>query len=353
MPLTPSLLILVIAFASTTADPGAGALEPQQRGRGLGASQDKGLGGLFGSAKSKIGRNAGPTVFDQDRFRAELEQLKAKTNARQLQRRELQMDLVDEAQVQEWFVMSDHDRNGWISFGEARHSLSFSRPRFRAFDGNSDGRLDAFEFDELYMHSIVNIGRFAPPEGAPSDTVPPTRSPIQLRNAYDEDLDRAIGRLELGRALADYSAGGDAEAILEELDTSGDLKLDLEELNGLREYLFPVTVPTVAAEGDGPALDSPATVDDLFGEVTDRRGGIGSIPSPPRILGPVGHFRRLDLDNDGYISLQDLESLLRPVRSSIRPHTVINTLDTDGDFRLSEQEFLGSLAGLPLGSSER
>lgn len=316
----------------------AAAAPPAQRGGG-----DSGGAGssIFGGAKSKIGRGSKSTAFDPDKFREELEQLRALVFARQLRREELQMDMVDEAQVQAWFDTSDHDQNGWISYGEASHSLGLGRARFQAFDGDRDGRLDAYEFDELYMHAVVNVGRFVPPKPAPATQRQPTRTPLQLRNAYDSDLDRRVGRFELAQVLADYGRDTDPEDVLSALDASGDLELDLTELEGLNAILFPFDVTAEVVEA--PEKKKPTTVDDLFGLTVPRGTSPGSTPSPPRIVGPVGHFRRLDLDGDGYISLQDLETLLRPVRSSIRPHTVINTLDRDGDFRLSEAEFLGSV----------
>ena len=44
--------------------------------------------------------------------------------------------------------------------------------------------------------------------------------------------------------------------------------------------------------------------------------------------------------------MDDLERLLRPLRVSVRPHTVINTLDADGDFKLSPEEFYRALGGI-------
>lgn len=332
---SPRLLVL-LALALVLAQAPAHA---QRSGRS-GGSDGGSSGRIFGGAKAKIGRGAGAMTFDPEKFREELEQLKAKTSARRLRREELQMDMVDEAQVQVWFETSDHDGNGWISYREADHSLGFGRPRFQAFDGDRDGRLDAYEFDELYMHAVVNVGRFAPPKPAPEPPRQRTRTPIQLRNAYDSDLDRAIGRFELAQVLADYGRDVEPELVLSNLDASGDLELDLTELEGLNAILFPFDVTEAKVEAPD---EKPLTVEDLFGLTVPRGTEPGATPSPPRIAGPVGHFRRLDLDGDGFISLQDLETLLRPVRSSIRPHTVINTLDLDGDLRLTEAEFRKSL----------
>ncbi len=85
--------------------------------------------------------------------------------------------------------------------------------------------------------------------------------------------------------------------------------------------------------------DSPKSLIELFGTVIPRPSETGAPPSPPQIVGPIPAFHRLDIDRDGFISVADLETLMRPVRTGVRPAAVINTLDTDGDMRLSEREF--------------
>jgi len=302
-----------------------------------------GIGGarrIFGSAKMRLSRSDQGEEFDPVEFQAKLDQLTAKTTARRLGRRELQSQLVDEAQVQGWFETCDHDRNGWLALGEAAASMNFDRNRFQAFDEDRDGRLDPYEFDDIVLHAVLSVGRFTPPRHAPPAPPPPTRTPEQMRNAYDTNLDRALDALELAQVLADYDRRVlSPERVVEGLDQSTDGRLDAVELGGLNALLYPIEVdePTAAAD-DAPAR----TVEDLFGQVVPR-GDSGSVLGPPLIAGPVGHFRRLDLDGDGYISVQDLDTLLRPVRSAIRPLTVINTLDRDGDSRLDQREFLSSL----------
>ena len=170
----------------------------------------------------------------------------------------------------------------------------------------------------------------------------PRRSAEQLRNAFDINTDGTLDVEELTRLLAAYERDpGDSQTILNSIDTSKDGHLSVEELVELHSVLHPV-----ALEDSPPAQLAQAqpTIWDVFGNVTPRGLEPGSTPSPPLIAGPVPHFRRLDLDNDGYISVDDLEALLRPVRLSVRPHTVINTLDLDGDYRLSEEEFRASMS---------
>ena len=49
------------------------------------------------------------------------------------------------------------------------------------------------------------------------------------------------------------------------------------------------------------------------------------------------------LNNTQFVLAADLEGLLRPVQTSIRTHSVLNTLDLNGDGVLDREEFLRAL----------
>lgn len=273
-----------------------------------------------------------------------LRELDMKAKARRERQAEVKVPLADTEQVRSWFALCDHNGNGWLSFSEAAHSLRFTRGRFQAFDEDRDGRLASPEFGEFYMYSILHAGHFVEPREKVSEGPPPQRTPEQMRNAYDTDLDHLLSRVELTRLLADYQRDtGLAERVMNSLDTSDDGSLSLDELEGLHAVLYPVVFEEVADVTDQREPEREKTIADLFGKVEPRGVEPGSTPTPPRIVGPVGHFRRLDLDDDGYITVDDLENLLRPVRVAVRPHVVVNTLDTNGDFRLTEEELVGAL----------
>lgn len=297
-------------------------------------------------AQDRGGQRGQERGLAQERLKLQerLRELESKVRARR--EADGETPLADPSQVRAWFEVCDHNANGWLSFSETKFSLRFTRPRFQAFDEDRDGRLVQSEFDEFYVHSIVHSGRFVPPLVRASEGPPPQRTPEQMRNAYDIDLDGLLSDVELSRLLADYGReSAPVDVVLGSLDVSGNGSLELDELEGLHAVLYPIVLEDGSGGAEAPAR--AASVAELFGAVEPRGQEPGATPTPPRIVGPVSLFRRLDLDDDGYVTVDDLEDLLRPVRVTVRPHTVVNTLDRDGDFRLSEAEFLAALAAGP------
>lgn len=315
-----------------------------QRGRGHGDSDD-GQGGksgkIFGGAKVRLAPTRPVDRIDVRDVMRKVKELQVKSKAREQQRTSKAIELADEAQLRGWFTTCDHDHNGWVSFSESAQSLRFTRGRFRLFDEDRDGRLVAEEFQDFYMHSIMSAGSFTVPQRKHAGGPPPERTPEQLRAAYDTDLNGALGDLELSQLLLDYEqASADPDALLKALDGDGDGLLTLSELEGLHDILYPKRPEDVEI---APSVDGPQTVTELFGKVIPRPSETDAPPSPPRVVGPVPHFDRLDIDRDGFLTVADLETLQRPLHLGVRPHAVINTLDTDGDLKLSRAEFAAAL----------
>ena len=61
------------------------------------------------------------------------------------------------------------------------------------------------------------------------------------------------------------------------------------------------------------------------------------------IVGPVSPFRRLDLDNDGLITLEELERLRRPQTLTVRVAAVLAALDENEDGALSRDELIRAM----------
>ncbi|MEE2940425.1 MAG: EF-hand domain-containing protein [Planctomycetota bacterium] len=241
-----------------------------------------------------------------------------------------------EAEQRRWFTIADADATEWISFREARASMRFDAARFREYDLDNDGRMSFEEFKD-FIRSERRLGReVTEPLMARPDGPPPARNAEQLRAAYDTDLDGFINRIEIDLMFLDY--GRDQESIdsalvIQRLDLDGDGKLGISELSRLATFLAPLG--EAAAE---PQRPDASTVDDLFGKPIDMGEA-----NAPRIIGPVSPFRRLDVDNDGFVTIDDLERLEGRSFSAMSLESVLNTLDLDADGKLSEAEFLSSM----------
>ena len=286
----------------------------------------------------------------EDPLNKKILDLKAEIQARGERNLVGQTTYIEADQLLEWFTICDYNSNSWLSFSETSRALHFSRKRFQAFDGDRDGRFAQNEFENFYRYSILNGRAFTPPTPVARKAKPPHRSAIQLRNAYDTDLDGALSISELSSLLVDYGhASSEAENVIQSLDGSGEGMLNTAELVTLPSVLHPVELGNGLTAPTPPG--APKSLLELFGTPLNRFADAGTshpatVLLPPLIIGPVPHFRRLDVDNDGFITVDDLERLLRPLRVSVRPHTVINTLDGDGDFKLSPEEFHRALGGI-------
>lgn len=243
---------------------------------------------------------------------------------------------------QEYFGICDHDGDGWISFREAGESLRVDRKGFAVYDEDKDGRITRDEFSVRYREIVATAGGFRPPAEPKERKLIPRRNPEQLRNAYDRDGDRALDVDELRGLLEDYNRGElPVGVVLEKLDSDGNGRLELGEME-LMSRLLSITWEEAAEDDDFELVQS---VEELYGQAIPREDVLNAQPLPPLIPGPISHFRRLDLDQDGFISTQDLVDLQRPVQLPIRAHAVISAIDTNEDGVLDERELRNSMRG--------
>jgi Ca2+-binding EF-hand superfamily protein len=246
--------------------------------------------------------------------------------------------------VARYFAICDRDGDHSISYPEAKESLGLDKKQFSVYDTDGDGLISLAEFRRRYKDIITGGGTFPPPK---AKVVPPSALPAsadKVLEDYDKDQDGALDQAELDAALVGMGAAKlDPEATLSQFDHDASGMLETAEIEELLSVL---------RTGKSPKLGPrPRSVNDLFGVVVPRKTGLVWSPEPPRILGPVLSFRRLDVDGDGRITRDELAELQRPY-NVLKVHTnaVFAALDTDGDGAISEAEFWASM-GVSPGSS--
>lgn len=183
------------------------------------------------------------------------------------------------SQEDQFFKICDHDANQWISFREANYSLRIDRNKFGSIDMNSDARISGTEFSAYYKKTRELSGAF--------------RKPLILPGQINEST-------------------SDSAAAL----TSSEASETIAKASSLKE---------------------------LFGTKEEREELPNTVPLPPRIEGPVSAFARLDLNDDGKITLEDLDGLARPIHLDVRFPAVIAILDTDSDGSVSPKELYASM----------
>ncbi len=186
------------------------------------------------------------------------------------------------------FKIADYDKNGWISFRELSESLQVDRPRYLVYDKDRNGKVTVVEFTKVSIESYRRYGAFKIPKPNPADP--------------------------------------SAAQLLEDLNATS-----LSEAEAAPEY-----VPVEAS-----------SILELFGRPRPRVLRDGSVPEPDQLVGPVPSFRRLDQNNDGGISLADLNLLLLGSGLDDRPNELLASLDTNGDKLISEHEFRQCMASQP------
>lgn len=235
-----------------------------------------------------------------------------------------------------YFETADWDADGWIRFSEAEKSLNVDQAQFALFDKDNDGAITAAEFAARYRLLVDKGGVFPAPRPKPDAPRTVKRDAKALLLAYDADLDSMLVESELIRALDDARVTEPAASVvLTTLDKDRSAGIDGKELDELSDVLYPGSGPKRALK--------PLTLEQLFDHSTTSESRAGATMGPRRTNGPIPVFRRLDYDRSGSVDLQDLESLLRPMRSAVRPAAVLATLDTDGDGAISELEFAAAM----------
>lgn len=248
------------------------------------------------------------------------------------------------------FMTVDYDHNGWLAFSETRSSLGFERAEFALYDKDHDARVTLREFGARYDEVVEQTGAFRVPAPDPHGSWSNSPTPAALRNEFDADGDGALDATELERLMARWNRADLApQSILEKLDIDGDAKLGHAELATLSH----LSDSALLSASDGGGARRPTSVVDLFGAVSARENSLGATHTPPRIVGPVPHFVRLDLDRDGFVSQAELLSLQDGSGIFTRSGAVLAALDLDGDGQLSNREFAAGFALAGVGAVQR
>lgn len=247
--------------------------------------------------------------------------------------------------LHEHFRLCDLDANDWISFREAGATLGIERDEFRRYDSSQDGRVDFAEFAARSKTILELLGATEPvppmalgaratgsetPAGARREPV--SVAPADLLARSDADRSGALEGPELAQLFSELGVKLTVAQVLEKLDGDRSGGLDETELVRLSTNLE----SSIPAAGEGTSAGDP----------TSSASGAGADRAPgraPLIPGPVRHFRRLDLGNDGAIDESDLRACLAGSRMEVRLAGVLGALDRDGDRRLTEAEFLAAL----------
>jgi Ca2+-binding EF-hand superfamily protein len=235
----------------------------------------------------------------------------------------------------EYFKTCDYDQDGWITFNEARQSLGLDQKGFGVYDTDIDGRISQAEFTARYESIIAHGGVFLAPIARADKHKAPKRSAQELLEAFDADRDGALDQTEIGRALADYGVRDvDAARVLAIADHDASGRVEASELQAVIGVLEPNSATEHKKAG---------SIAELFDQIEPRKVERGDTQQPAHILGPVSTFRRLDYDQNGTISVADLEALQRPMQLPVRIRAVLAVLDTDKDGVLSPSELKAAL----------
>ncbi len=248
------------------------------------------------------------------------------------------------------FMTADYDHNGWLSFREARASLGFERAEFALYDKDRDARISLREFGVRYDEIVAQTGAFRVPIPDEDGVGAKSASPAALRNEFDANDDGALDAQELGRLMARWNRPDlSPDSILDKLDLDGDSKLGHAELATLSH----LSEASLLSASDGSSGRRAADVVELFGARSPRDTGPGAARAPERVVGPVPHFVRLDLDRNGFVTLAELLALQDGSSIYTRPNAVLAALDLDGDGQLSAREFASGFSAASSGAQPR
>lgn len=250
-------------------------------------------------------------------------------------------DAIDRELIKGYFTTCDTDGNGWLSYRECRDSLSLDRAGFAEFDRDLDLRVDAAEFEASFDGVSRRAGAILVPVAAGKTRLEPPRDSRSILATFDRNGDGALQKSELPALFEAYGRKElPIDTAMDNLDVDGNDSLSGAELERASRVLHSLSGAARPA-GDLAALYG--SLDQLFGRVVERPAAIDASRQPPLIVGPVLPFRRLDLDADGGIEIDDLYRLMTPVTPSFSVGAIHAGLDANEDGRIDRLELAAAL----------
>lgn len=288
------------------------------------------------------------------------------------------------ARVEDHFRVCDLDENGWVSYREANLALGVDKSEYRAFDRDHDGRLDLDEFRTRYERMLELLGAAPDPdadallrerdpttelagaEPLPALPTPEVRRtepsfprPEDLLRTFDRDESGGLALEEVAEAIRRAGMLLSAEVVLTQTDKDHSDALELAELAPLATLLADHLPWTSRSPGGAGPVERPGAGARRTPRAVERAAPAPRTRDPRLPMAPyehsleptpaevtpvsVGHFRLLDVDRDGLVTRDDLEALVSPARSSLRPAAVLAALDRNGDGALDPAEFRAAL----------
>jgi Ca2+-binding EF-hand superfamily protein len=250
-------------------------------------------------------------------------------------------DAIDRELIKGYFATCDADGNGWLSYRECRDSLSLDRAGFAEFDRDQDLRVDAAEFEAGFDGVSHRAGAILVPVATGKTRLEPPRDSRSILATFDRNGDGALQKSELPALFEAYGRRELAiDTAMDNLDVDGNDSLSGAELERAARVLRSLSV---AARPAGDLATLYSSLDQLFGHVVERPAAIDASRQPPLIVGPVLPFRRLDLDADGGIEIDDLYRLMTPVTPNFSVGAIHAGLDANEDGRIDRLELAAAL----------
>lgn len=228
------------------------------------------------------------------------------------------------APASNYFQLIDLDGDRTISPPEARALLGLERRPFLRYDTDHDGRIDLEEFKAELPFFLAQLGVLSSPDAPTTlsaEAGEQASNPVTEAFArHDRDRNGSLGRLELRSLVRAHSLIGYLARIERLVDIDEDGLVSKYELRR------------------SPVASWQAMADEAHASKTVARD-LATVPAARKH--PMDPLQRLDVDEDGFLTLDEMLSFAPENFTPKAAATVLARLDNNKDGRLSliELEF--------------